>query len=101
MKDFFDKELSHSDLEAISKSLQLETLEGKKQDRGERKKYALLTYCLVVFYIVSVLTITILNGCNVIELSDPILIALIVTSFAKIVGLFVFVMKYLFDNNKE
>ena len=71
----------------------------REQDRGERKRYAESTFWLVVFYISAVLLIVVNCGKGNLWLSDTILVALIVTSFAKIVGLFMFVMKYLFPNN--
>ncbi|MCT4644810.1 MAG: hypothetical protein N4A74_07480 [Carboxylicivirga sp.] len=68
----------------------------ENQNRRERKRYAVRTFWLVVGYIGCVLLIVVFAGLEFLKLSDTILLALIVTSFAKIIGLFVFVMKYLF-----
>ncbi|MCG8409868.1 MAG: hypothetical protein MI739_01120 [Bacteroidales bacterium] len=68
----------------------------KNQDRKERKKYASHTFWFVIVYVVVILLLVIATGLNYLKISDKILLALIVTSFAEIIGLFVFVMKYLF-----
>ncbi len=76
-----------------------EKIAGSQQDRDERKKYAKLTFWLVVSYLFIVFVILFFTGFNLIQISDTVLIALVVTSFAQVVGLFAFVMRYLFSKN--
>lgn len=77
-----------------------EKTKSKKQNRKERKKYARRTLRLVVGYLSVVFIIIFLCGYKCMVLSDTILIALVVTSFAQVIGLFAFVMKYLFYTKK-
>jgi type IV secretory pathway component VirB8 len=73
------------------------------QDREERKKYAFCTFILVCSYLLVVLVITIFSGIkinnssNLLNISDTVLITLQGTALAQIIGLFAFVMKYLFN----
>jgi hypothetical protein len=85
-----------------------EILANKKQDRKERKRYAKSTFKFLKIYTYIMLSILFLSGINgslwffdfsKFHLSDTVLITLISTSLASIVGIFAFVMKYLFKNN--
>lgn len=71
---------------------------GNLQDQDERKKYAIYTFRLVAFYVFTILLITISCGMEWLKLSDTVILALLGGSLAQIIGLFAFVMKYLFPN---
>jgi hypothetical protein len=71
---------------------------GNLQDQDERKKYAIYTFRLVAFYVFTILLITISCGLEWLKLSDTVILALLGGSLAQIIGLFAFVMKYLFPN---
>ncbi|WBX76623.1 hypothetical protein PG911_18735 [Tenacibaculum ovolyticum] len=69
------------------------------QDRYERKKYAFRTYLFLCGFTSIILLIIILSGFSKItsfNLNDSVLIALITSSLATIVGIFILVMRYLF-----
>lgn len=110
------------------KSFAEERLEGLKQDRAERKKYAKWTFVFLCIFTIIILSIIILAGFGNIcgfsfnllglvptftfsfkpcpentktfHLSDSVLITLITTSLSTIVGIFILVMRYLFNKNK-
>ncbi|TCI84791.1 hypothetical protein [Tenacibaculum sp. M341] len=69
------------------------------QDREERKKYAYRTFIFLSVFTSFVLLIIIGAGFSKainFELNDSVLIALITSSLASIVGIFILVMRYLF-----
>lgn len=69
------------------------------QDREERKKYAYRTFLFVCAFTIIVLLIIIFAGFSSLlnfNLNDGVLIALITSSLATIVGIFILVMRYLF-----
>ena len=69
------------------------------QDRYERKKYAFRTFIFLCAFTSLVLLIIIAAGFSKLshfELSEAVLIALITSSLATVVGIFILVMRYLF-----
>ncbi|PQJ21800.1 hypothetical protein [Tenacibaculum sp. SG-28] len=69
------------------------------QDRYERKKYAFRTFIYLCAFTSIILLIIVGNGFSGVlnfKLSDSVLIALITTSLATVVGIFILVMRYLF-----
>lgn len=90
---FKEKELAKS-LEQI-KNEHLD--KNQTQDREQRKKYTKYTFILCVTYIFLVFLIVFLSGFQLMDVSNSVLIVLLSSSFAQIIGLFVFVMKYLFN----
>lgn len=85
----------------LDHSLAEQHIENIKQDREERKKYAKWSFWFLCGF--TFLVILLLFFCAVrnwaFHLSDPVLITLITTSLATVVGIFIFVMKYLFKGN--
>jgi hypothetical protein len=80
-------------------SLTDEEIKDRQQDRDERKKYAAKTFTFLVCFTFTVLGIVIataLDNWICFYLSDSVLITLITTSLATIVGIFLIVMRYLF-----
>ena len=92
----------------FNESFAEEIIANKKQDREERKRYAKFTFIFLSTFTFVVMFLLFLSGINgslwvfdfsEFHLSDTVLITLISTSLASIVGIFVFVMKYLFKSN--
>jgi len=80
-------------------SLPDEEIKDRQQDRIERKKYAARTFTFLIFFTFTVLlivTLTALDNWICFYLSDSVIITLITTSLATIVGIFLIVMRYLF-----
>lgn len=75
-----------------------EDLERKKQDRYQRKTFALRIFVLLCIYLLVVGILLALSGfsCISFSLSDTVLITLLGTSSANVITLFAIVTKYLF-----
>ncbi len=89
------------------KSLELDTnialtaqeVSDRIQDREERKKYASKTFIFLSSFTSAILIIITIAGFSTatgFKLDDTVLIALITSSLASIVGIFILVMRYLF-----
>ena len=80
-------------------NLTTQEISDRIQDREERKKYAYRTFIFVSVFTVIILLIILLAGFSSIfnfELDNSVLIALITSSLATVVGIFILVMRYLF-----
>lgn len=79
-----------------------EKLEGQRQDRSQRKDFALRIFWLVCVYMLSVFVILTLSGIDGagFHLSDAVLVTLLGTTTATIIGVFNFVARYLFHNQQ-
>lgn len=77
------------------KSFAKERLEGLKQDREERKKYARITFQFLCVFTGLVMMIIVFVGGSYrrFYLSDNVLITLITTSLSTVVGIFILVMR--------
>jgi hypothetical protein len=77
-----------------------EDLERKKQDRDQRKTFALRIFVLLCAYLLVVGILLALSGFSCIPflLSDTVLITLLGTSCANVIALFAIVIKYLFPH---
>ncbi len=76
-----------------------EEVKDRSQNRDERKKYAFRTFVFLCVFTGLVLFIIIAAGFSQLigfNLNDPVLIALITSSLATVVGIFILVMRYLF-----
>lgn len=84
----------------VANKIRNEELENRRQDRAQRKVYADNLFTFLCFYMVLVFIILYKNGSlyNSFELSDSVIIALITTTTANIIGIFVFVVRYLFKS---
>ncbi|WP_299833668.1 hypothetical protein [uncultured Tenacibaculum sp.] len=83
----------------INLNLTRQEISDRIQDRNERKKYAYRTFIFLSVFTFLVLTIVFLAGFSTqlnFKLSESVLIALITSSLASIVGIFILVMRYLF-----
>ncbi len=80
-------------------ALSMQEVNDRIQDRVERKKYAYRTFIFLSVFTSFVLLIIIGAGFTDVinfKLSEGVLIALITSSLASIVGIFILVMRYLF-----
>lgn len=73
-----------------------EELVGLKQDREQRKIFSYCLFGFMCLYMATALVIVILSGYFTILLSDTVLITLLTTTLADVIGVFAFVAKYLF-----
>jgi hypothetical protein len=73
-----------------------ELLKGRKQDRKERKRYADLVFRLVCWWLLGVMALVCCVGLEVIRLDETVLMAIIGSTTASVVAIFVMVAKYLF-----
>lgn len=95
--------MSPTDVEQEIKIAELENkkeeLESRRQDRLQRKIYADNIFTFLCFYMIIVFVILYKHGClfNGFELSNSVVIALITTTTANIIGIFVLVVRYLFN----
>lgn len=74
-----------------------EQLESFRQDRIERKSYAARVWKLICVYLIA-LGVLVMGSQWLFRLSDSVLIALLCTTTANILGLAYIVMRYLFKN---
>lgn len=70
-----------------------------EQDRDERKRFSGYIFVFMCLYVLAVIVIVILAGCKVLILTDTILVTLLTTALADVLGVFTFVAKYLFHRN--
>lgn len=73
-----------------------EEIKDLKQDRGQRKKFSILIFCFVCVYMLVSVAIVFCCGFGWMNLDAAILIALLTTTLANVIGVFNFVVKYLF-----
>lgn len=83
----------------LALQLQKEELDGKSQDRVQRKEYANRIYCLLCCYLACVFLLVLLSGfcCIQFALSENVLLMLLGTTTANVIALFAIVPKYLFS----
>lgn len=99
------KALEREEVESkrIQNQLDTDILEDRKQDRKERKHYAEKTFGFLCTYMLLVFLLLVFAGCDNIEFhfSDSVVVALITTTTANVIGIFLFVMRYLFNGNAK
>ncbi len=84
----------------VDLNLRREELEGKKQDRLQRKGYADKIFILLCLYLSAVMMLLYFNGFGLTNLEASVLIALVTTSAANVIGIFILVAKYLFHTKE-
>lgn len=75
-----------------------EELESLKQDRRQRKVLSIALFIFMCVYMAVALLIVFLCGLFVMYLSDTVLVTLLTTTLADVIGIFSFVTKYLYHN---
>lgn len=75
-----------------------EHLRSLKQDTDERKRYANKLFWFLIVYMIMVFSILFFQGFSVssFHINDKVAIALISTTTANVIAIFIFVVKYLF-----
>lgn len=106
-KDFLDdfslseeREVSMED-EEIERENRREDLEGKRQDRHQRKTFAVILYIFMCVYMAAALAVVFFCGFGLMRLSDTVLVTLLTTTLADVIGVFSFVAKYLFPQKES
>lgn len=81
----------------------LENLESLKQDRTQRKEFAGKIYGLICVWLIGLAILLLLRAWNAwgFYLSDTVLIALITTTSANVIGLLAIVILYLFPRKQK
>ena len=90
-------EESKYERERIGNDMLKEQLEGKKQDREERKKFGRHVFWLIVGYLTAIFVLLVLVGFGCMSMSDSVQLTLLGTFSANVLGLFWMVMNYLFS----
>lgn len=75
-----------------------EGLNKLKQDRGQRKGLSYALFGFMCVYMFAVLIIVSCCGLAWMQLSDNVIITLLTTTLADVIGIFGFVAKYLYQN---
>ena len=89
-------DVNSSDLSSITERLANEHLEDYKQDRLMRKEYADKIFKLLCFYMSIVGVLVLLLGfsfCEILRYSDSVLISIITTMTANVIGIFIIVVR--------
>lgn len=84
----------------VSLDIKREELQGRKQDREQRKGFAEAIFALLCLYLFVVMAIVLCVGNKGITLSDTVLVTLLGTTTANMIGIFNFVAKYLFHTKE-
>lgn len=77
---------------------QCEEIENLKQDRKQRKVFSYCIFGFMCIYMAISLAIVFLCGLGIMVLDVSVLITLLTTTLANVIGVFTFVAKYLFHN---
>lgn len=79
-----------------------EELRSREQDRQQRKEFATKIYNFLCAYLSIVFFLVILSGasCVKFELTEGVVITLLSTTTANVIGIFILVVKYLFAAKK-
>ena len=87
----------------IENKIKAEELHRRIQDREQRKTYATYVFYFLVGYMLFVFSILFFCGLNAwgFGLSDSVLIAIVTTTTANVIGIFAFVMMYLFNTGTK
>jgi hypothetical protein len=72
----------------------------KEQDSFERKVYAYRVFTLICFWLLAVIIIMVADGKGDLHYSDTVIITLLTTTTANVIGLFAIVNNYLFKTRK-
>jgi Flp pilus assembly protein TadB len=106
IEQIIQNEANSSDIEVKERALN-ETERGKKidndireQDRLERKTYANRVFYLISAWLGCVIVVVILTGLGFMHFSDTVIVTLLTTTTANVIGLFAIVNSYLFKSSK-
>lgn len=92
--------LDGSDLDRALKAREVqekdEAIKDQRQDREQRKVFSSRIFVFMCAYMGVAIIIVFLCGCRFMTLDDSVLITLLTTTLANVIGVFNFVAKYLF-----
>lgn len=95
-----EEEMTYDDIEKGIKLIELEykreELESRKQDRKQRGQFSIWIFGFMGIYMMLALVILGLSGSDVFDISDTVLVSLLTTTTADVIGIFIIVAKYLF-----
>ena len=95
-------EKAYSDeIKSIQTEFLKERLEGAKQDRKQRGKFAVAIFGLLCLYMACTMLIVYLNGLKILDLSETVMSIMLGTTTANVIGVFVVVAKYLFHHKNQ
>lgn len=83
-------------LKRVELDLKKEVLEGAKQDREQRRKFANRVFILIAIYLGIVLIALFFCGFGMMSLNQSVIITLLSTMTANVIGIFAMVVRYLF-----
>lgn len=86
--------------EALDIESRRERLRSDRQNRKQRKTYAMCIFSFVCVYMIVALFIIILVGAELLNIDNSVLITMLTTTTANIIGLFAIVARYLFNRKK-
>lgn len=89
-------EITIADVELEMKK---EELESRKQDRKQRGRFSIWIFGFMGVYMFLILVALALSGAGVLTLSDTVLVSLLTTTTADVIGIFIIVAKYLFHKS--
>lgn len=75
-----------------------EEIEDLKQDRSQRKIFSYCIFGFMCLYMAASIVVVFLCGFGCMQLDNSILVTLLTTTLANVIGVFNFVAKYLFHN---
>lgn len=75
-----------------------EELENQRQDREQRKVYSDKIFTFMCFYVAACIVIVTFAGLGWLALTDTVLVTLLTSALANVIGVFTFVAKYLFHH---
>lgn len=80
-----------------------EEIESLKQDREQRKHFAIHIFYSVRAYMLLIFIVLFVQGFNIFNfsLSDTVLVTLLGTTTVNVIGIFAFVARYLFHHDKN
>jgi hypothetical protein len=97
--------VSYEDIEKELKIIELklgnEKLKLNEQNRTERKKYAYFIFIFLCIFLFITFTIVVLTGINRLDLDKTVLITLLATTSTSIIGVFLVVVRYLFNTGQR
>ena len=93
-------ELVKKEEEDYQRQMREAMLQQFNQNMKERKKYARWLFMLSIAWLVVVLVMVLLSGMGYLDLATGVLIALLGTATLAVLGLFNYVVKYLFPSEK-
>lgn len=89
-------EITLADVELEMKK---EELESRKQDRKQRGLFSIWIFGFMGLYMVFILLVLVLSGCKILIFEESVLISLLTTTTADVIGVFIIVAKYLFHKS--